>query len=168
MPFFVLRCRQELRVRDDLADLGLLAYVPCERVKVRRGRNKVAVERPVWRGYVFLIADDLWPAALAVEGVHDFIRYELAGERIPLPVPFGLMEPIIAAEWDGALDYATLAAYEPQRGDAVRIRSGKWKGFLGRVVSMAKRRVILDDFRLPDATHGFRVTMDAKHLEAAA
>lgn len=158
MQWLVLRCRQELRVRDALADLGFMAYVPCERVKVRKGRNKVVDERPVWRGYAFVLAGDDWPVCLAVDGVHDFIRVDLT----PLALPIGALDPIMAAEWSGDLDYAAQQGYEPQRGDRVRVRSGKWKGYLARVLSVAKRKVLLE----PETGLG-RLNIEPHHLEAA-
>lgn len=164
MNWYVLKARQELRVRDELTDRGLFAYVPCERVKIRKGRNKVIDERPVWRGYVFLIcADWEWPQALGVDGVQDFIRYARNGEMVPLPMALTALDPIIEAEAAGLLDLASQEGYEPQRGDRVRVKSGKWKGYLARVLSVAKRKVLLE----PEKGLG-RWEIKADQLEAAA
>lgn len=46
----------ELRIRDELAELGIESWCPCEMVKrpPRRGLKAVEIPRPLFRGYLFL------------------------------------------------------------------------------------------------------------------
>jgi len=144
--WYVLRVRQELDTRDRLADLGFYAYVPQERVERRLGRKLRPIERPVWRSYVFVLCK---PEDLSVVGaLGDFVRYvaerEIAGEvfmvSTPVPLALSALDPILAAEVEGELNYIPVE-YRAQQGDRVRVTSGKWKGFLGRVISVGKRKV---------------------------
>lgn len=143
--WYVLRVRQEIDARDRLADLGFYAYVPQERVQRRLGRRLRPVERPVWRGYVFVICQ---PEDLCIVGaLGDFVCYiaeqEVAGVvftvSTPVQLAIGALDPILAAEVEGELDYVPVE-YRAQQGDRVRVKSGKWKGFLGRVISVGKRK----------------------------
>jgi transcription antitermination factor NusG len=139
--WYALRARNELKVRDALADRGFFGYVPMERVERRLGRRLRPVERAVWRGYVFVLCgpEDEAPI-LAIEGAYDFVRSAILA---PVTLALNALDEIIAAEWSGALDYVP-HVYIAQRGDHVRIRSGKWKSYLGRVLSLNKSKALME------------------------
>jgi transcription antitermination factor NusG len=88
---------------------------------------------------------------LAVEGAHDFVRWpveiETPGGPIialrPVPLSLSMLDPIICAEAAGELDYASQETFSPQLGDVVTVKSGKWKGFLGRIVALSKRKMTI-------------------------
>lgn len=158
--WYALRARHELKMRDALAERGVYGYVPMETVDCRSGRRVQPKERPVWRGYVFVICtiDDL-AGILAMSGAHDFVRrWDLSLVTLPLH----MLDPIIAAEWAGELDYST-KTYSPRFGDHVRVTSGKWKGWLGRIMTIGKSKITIE----PDKFSG-RLQIEADQLEAAA
>jgi transcription antitermination factor NusG len=94
----------------------------------------------------------------AIEGVTGFVRafstIEVAGKPMDVSLPVALrpddLSPIMQAELMGELDYTRAAreAREPRstivEGDRVKVRAGKWKGYLGRVVGMAKRKLVVE------------------------
>jgi transcription antitermination factor NusG len=150
-----------LDARADLIALGYQIYVPCETVERRVGRRMVAKRRPVWPGYLFVRCYEAeFGAVLAVEGVHDFIRdYD---KREPVKLVENALVPVLLAELFGELDYTRKPeTWTPAIGDRVKVRSGKWKGYLGSVLSLSKRKAILD-------TKWCRMEIDPGDLEAAA
>lgn len=146
--------------RADLVGLGLSHYVPCETVERRLGRKMQAVRRPVWPGYIFIhCAPSQFRAVLDVEGVYDFVR----ADRTPVVLAANALVPVLLAEMFGELDYTRKPAeWRPERGDRVRVKSGKWKGYLGRVLSLSKNKAIMEL-----ETWG-KLTVDPGALEAAA
>jgi transcription antitermination factor NusG len=119
-------------------------YVPSETVERRVGRRMVVTNRPVWPGYVFLHCQPgAFGGVLCIDGVYDFIRGE---NREPVKLWADALVPVVLAEIFGDLDYTRNreVVYRPQRGDKVRIRSGKWKGYLGSVLSLSKRKALLE------------------------
>lgn len=138
----------------ELNAVGFPAYVPQETVKRRLGRTLRPIERPVWPGYVFVYCrlNDL-AAIREVEGVTGFVRasteIEINGvpTLVSMPVALGRndLAPVILAEIFGDLDYSREPeSWKPDRGDRVMVKSGKWKGYFARVLSVAKRKVIVE------------------------
>lgn len=152
-----------LEARAELTALGYETYVPCETVERRVGRKLMPKRRPVWPGYLFVRCYEAeFRAVMAVEGIHDFVRDY--ARREPVALPDNALIPVLLAEAFGDLDYTRKPEqWRPQRHDRVKVRSGKWKGYLGRVLSVAKRKAILD------LETGFgKLTIDPEALEAAA
>jgi transcription antitermination factor NusG len=163
--WYIIRCRQELNVRDALAERGLFAYVPCETVERRLGRKLRVVHRAISPGYVFVCChqSDL-PEIREIDGVHDFIRSTFEGVRVPATMPAKQLQWLFLAELFGDMDYTRLPKpYAPSRGDRVMIRSGRWKGYIARIISVGKRKSSL----APEKGFG-RWTVENEHLEAAA
>lgn len=164
--WYVLRTRTEDKAREALADIGFYGHVPMERVQRRLGRKVRPVERPVWRGYVFVLcgASDL-DLILAKTGAPDFVRWPVeCGPGLSAMVPITLrlsdLDPILKAEAEGELDYAAKATYSPQLGDSVLVRSGKWKGFLGRIVALSKRKLTLEG----ESGYSGKLQVEPEHL----
>lgn len=173
MAWYVLRARNEYDVRGELAERGFYGYVPTERVSRRLGRKVRPTERPVWRGYVFVLcqAEDVDPIIRMMGGGYDFVRWPQeidtpAGPIIalrPIVLGLGLLDPILYAEAVGELDYASRETHAAQLGDRVLVRSGKWKGFLGRVVALSKHKLTLEGEK---GTLG-RLQIEPEHLSQA-
>lgn len=149
-----------LNARAEMVGLGLLTYVPCETVERRLGREMRHIHRPVWPGYLFVQCDpEDFGAVLAIEGVHDFVRDW--DQREPVRLVADALVPVVLAEMFGDLDYTRKpATWKPERGDKVKVRSGKWKGYLGSVLSLSKRRAIIE-------TQWCRMEVQTEELEAA-
>lgn len=138
----------------ELNAIGFPAYVPQETVERRLGRKLRAIDRPVWPGYVFVYCRLGDCAAIReVEGVTGFVRasseIEINGVPTLVSMPVALapndLAPIVLAEIFGGLDYTRKPEeWQPERGDRVKVKSGKWKGYLARVLSVAKRKVIVE------------------------
>jgi transcription antitermination factor NusG len=162
--WYALSVWDELKAERALRKVGVVAYVPCETVERRRGNKpKVKLARPLIPGYLFAWCD---PEAVDVEAiaeVHDFVRYTRQdGVRLPLRLGQNALVPIILAEVFGALDYTKIPPqYQPRRGDQVKIKSGKWRGYFARILSVGKRRALIE-------TQWCKIEVDAQHLEAAA
>jgi transcription antitermination factor NusG len=142
-----------------------VAYTPCETVERRKGNKpKVKLCRPVFVGYLFVFCEpEAFGTILGAGEVHDFVRYTTnAGVREPLRLHADALVPILLAEAFGALDYTkTPPVFKPERGDKVKIKSGKWSGFLARVLSVSKRKAIVE-------TQWCKLEVEPEHLEAAA
>lgn len=140
-------------------------YVPCETVERRRGNKpKMKLTRPVFVGYLFVRCEpEAFGAIRDVVEVHDFVRYSREdGSRAPLKLHDNALVPILLAEMFGGLDYTkTPPAYRPERGDKVKIRGGKWSGYMARVLSVSKRKAIVE-------TQWCKLEVEPEQLEAAA
>lgn len=143
----------------ELDALGLPFYVPQETVDRRLGREVRQIKRPVWPGYVFIQCSEAdMPAVGMIEGVTGFVRahavIDVRGVPTEVYWPVALrdndLSPIMQAEIMGELDFTRAAkeAREPrskiEEGDRVKVRSGKWKGYLARVIATAKRKIVVE------------------------
>lgn len=158
--------RREFEVAAALDGLGIDAYVPRECVVRRRGNLLRPIWRPVAPGYVFALCavTDL-PKIGAVDGFFAFVSTTHAdGSREPAALPPKALQWLFLAEAFGDLDETRRpAAYKPQRGDRVRVASGKWKGYVGRILSVGKRQASLA------LESGFgRLKVDNEIMERAA
>lgn len=135
--------RAELSLVDELRDLGLTAYVPCEiHDKKLKGRKQV-VTTPAFKGYAFVfcgVGD--FDSVRACDGFSRFVRY--MGSEEPAKMARGALLSVFLAELFGELDHTRQPeAYKPTRGDAVVIKSGMWRGHIGRIISVGKRKSLL-------------------------
>ena len=145
--WYALRVGDALLTADFLREANYVAYAPCERVERRRGRRKDIISRPALPGYVFVLcAPDSFRAVLGIGETEDFIRYTNdAGARVPLRLPADALVPIILAELFGDFDHTrTPKPWEPKRGDAVKIAAGLWSGYVGSILSLGKKKHIIE------------------------
>ena len=135
--------RAELSLVDELRAIGLVAYTPCEihDRKIAGRRQRVTV--PAMRGYVFVFCDPSDFAAVGdCEGFWRFVRY--VGSETPAKMARGALMDVFLADLFGELDHTRQPeAYKPTRGDAVVIKSGMWRGYIGRIISVGKRKSLL-------------------------
>jgi transcription antitermination factor NusG len=153
---------QVMDVRAELVGLGVLSYVPCETVERRVGRKVLPVRRPVWPGYLFVhCAPEDFGAVMDVDGVYDFVR-ESTERRRPVALGPNDLAPVVLAELFGDLDYTRREKeYKPQRGQRVKVKSGKWKGYFGSILSVAKRKSLVE-------TQWCKLEIEAEHLQLDA
>lgn len=165
MTWYCIRTerRAELSLVGELRELGFTAYVPCEihNRKIRRTMERVTV--PAFPGYAFVncSAERLGEVG-ACEGAFDVVRYASNGE--PARMPRNALLWLLLAEIFGDMDHTRVpAAYRPDRGDRVTIKAGKWRGYVGRIISVGKRKSLLE----PDKGFG-RWEVENAALELAA
>lgn len=135
--------RAELSLVGQLRAIGLVAYTPCEihDRKIAGRRQRVTV--PAMRGYVFVFCDPSDFAAVSdCDGFWRFVRY--VGSEIPAKMARGALMDVFLADLFGELDYTRAPPpWKPTRGDAVVIKSGMWRGKLARIISVGKRKSLL-------------------------
>lgn len=145
--WYVLRAWNELNTASVIRAMGFEAYVPCETVERRLGRKLQRITRPVCLGYVFVgcAADDV-STLMGLDDAHDFVRATSpSGERVPATMPAEALQWLFLAELFGDLDYTRKPKpYAPERGHSVRVGSGKWKDYIGRILSVGKRKSVVD------------------------
>ena len=166
MNWFVLSSFDAPETVTLLRRAGYIAYCPHERITRRRGRKVQDITRPIYPGYLFIHCEPTQlGAALIVGQAYDFIRYtDATGVRCPLRLADNVLAPIVLAEMFNALDFTdkTPPAYRPAKGERVKVSGSKWKGYIGRVLSVSKRKAKLD------VEGGGRLEVDLRELEAAA
>ncbi len=136
--------RAELSLVAEIRSLGLVAYTPCEvHARPLRGRTQRIV-LPALRGYAFVFCSSSdFGAVSDCEGFWRFVRY--VGSETPAKMARGALMDVFLADLFGELDYTRQPeAYRPRRGDAVRIRSGMWRGRIARIISVGKRKSLLE------------------------
>lgn len=164
--------RDVLAAQAELSARGFEAYAPCETVERRIGRTKRVLRRPLWPGYLFVrCAPAEFAAVRETPGVVGFVcavlEAEVAGAPMRLKTPAALppdaLVAVVLAELWGELDHSRVrAAWTPERGERVRVSAGKWRGYLGRVLSVGKRRAVME---LEDGVG--KLMVDPATLEAA-
>lgn len=149
MTWYCIRTMRqaELSLVAELRALGLTAYVPVEIHDRKIRGKKQRVSLPAFQGYAFV---ECVPAdhgqVLACEGAFDFVRCHGSGEgREPARMPAHALAGVFLAELFGDLDYTRQPpAYRPERGDAVVVTKGMWKGRIARIISVGKRETLLE------------------------
>lgn len=165
-------CR-EAQAAKALAEAGVTVFMPSEaRWGNRPGQiGRVRLERPLIRGYLFVLidlSDEMEATVRSVEGVHAFLGYSDDEEITrPLPIPLGMIIELQADERAGRYDRTlhVKAKYRPKKGDRVRVMAGPWLSFFGKVITTPRgERAHL----MIEGPHGRGVIIDAKHLSTAA
>lgn len=155
--------RAEFSLVAEIRSLGLVAYAPCEvHDRPLRGRTQRIV-LPALRGYAFVFCSSSdFGAVSGCEGFWRFVRYH--GSEEVAKMPRAALLGLFLADLFGDLDYTRQPeAYRPRRGDAVRIRSGMWRGRIARIISVGKRKSLLEPL------DGFgRWEVNSEALELAA
>lgn len=127
--------RQEKRAEASLRELGFEVYLPRETRWHRSGRRRVALETPLFVGYLFVALEAPEPFSVVREadGVHN-----LVGIRgTPQPIADKFIEVFNAAEARGEFDRTLGVAHGPYRpGQEVAIVKGKFTDWPATVVRM--------------------------------
>lgn len=164
MSWYALKSRDELFTSNMLREANYLTYVPCERLERRLGRRMVTVERPVYPGYVFVCCEpEAAEAVRAIGSSTDFVRYaNEAGVKVPLRFNAADLAPIVWAELFGDLDRTRVPPpWEPKRNDRIRVASGLWRGYLGSIISVGNKKLLVQIERA-------KLEFSASDLELAA
>lgn len=160
--------RREDAAFDGLVERGFTVFLPCETRWSQNPWNKVKVERPLYRGYMFVLcAPQDFHQILDIEGVHQFVRYMVDDVMVPMPIPTAAVIEIQASERAGLYDSTRVykPPYRPKKGDRVEVTSGPWQSFIGKLLSTPTRdraHVMIE------GPHGRGVTLNVAHLTAKA
>lgn len=164
MNWYCLTCSEELFTVQMLREANYEAWTPFEVLERKLGRKVKRIERALFPGYVFVFCTDLaFRAVQAIGGAEDFVRFtNLAGERVPLRMPENALVPAVLAQLYGDFDHTkTPPPWEPKRGDPVRVKAGKMRGYLGAILSIGKSKTIIK-------TEWCNLTIPTSDLELAA
>lgn len=161
--------RMEHKAVKALHEAGFTAYLPCETRHRRTRSEKIKASIALFTGYLFVVCDpEEFPEVRALDGVCQFVRgIDPSGEAVPMLFPATELRWIFIAELFGEFDYTIEPeAYQPARGDRVRIARGKWGagGYIGTILSMAtsQRKAIVS------IDGGPKLTLDAELLDSLA
>lgn len=163
MNWYALKSRDELFTADMLRTAGYLAYVPCETVAKARGNQVRKLRRVAVPGYLFVYCSpETFTAVRAIGASDDFVRCaNEAGERAPMRLGANDLVPILLSEMFGDLDHTRKPkTWEPRRHDKVRLIKTMWQGYIGRIVSVGKGKLVVD--------LGWRFEIPADGVELAA
>lgn len=159
--------RREWSALAGLKERKFTVFMPCETIWRRTKWTKGKDERPRFPGYMFVLCDpDDFADLLGIEAVHQFVRYMVDGEMVPMPIPLGAVIELQADERAGKYDATrnTKVRYVPEKGERVKITAGPWSGFFANVLATpVKGRAKL----LAEGRFGAKVTLDVAHLTAA-
>lgn len=157
--------RSELDVARDLTAASLFAYVPCETIdRVIMGRKRRS-RRPCVPGYVFVNCHVDYLAKIRdLETVYGFVANTLPdGTRTPAQVNPSELRSLFLAELFGEMDFTRdPESWKPSLGERVRIKSGMWREYIGKILRMSSREAWVE----PAKGGSVRVKLD--ELEAAA
>jgi len=99
---------------------------------VRRSRKSVNVLKPMFPGYVFVNVDMermRWRAINSTVGVSKLVRF---GEK-PAALPLELIQTLSSNIGE---DGAVVFDYDLKQGDHIRVMSGAFSDWLGRIIEM--------------------------------
>lgn len=145
--WYCLKSRDELFTADMLRDAGYAAYVPVATAKKRRGKIERLIRTPVARGYVFVqCSPESFAAVRSIGASTDFVRYiGPDGVRVPCRLPANALVPLVLAEMCGEFDGTKKPVdWKPAIGDPVRLKMTVWQGYVGKITSVGKRKIIVD------------------------
>ncbi|RIJ20478.1 transcriptional activator RfaH [Henriciella barbarensis] len=128
---------------------------------VRRSRKSVNVLKPMFPGYVFVKIDMQrmrWRAIDSTVGVSKLIRF---GEK-PAALPEDLIQNLQTSIGD---DGAVTFDHNLREGDQIRVMSGAFSDWLGRVIEMADADRVKVLFGM--MTRQVEVTLPKHHLARA-
>lgn len=134
--------RRESSAYDGLIEHHFTVFMPFETFWRPARFGNVKTERPLYRGYMFVLCSpEDFHQILDIEGVHQFVRYMVDDILVPMPIPTAAIIEIQADERRGEFDYTRTYTppYRPKKGDKVKVTSGTWQSFIGRVLNTPTR-----------------------------
>jgi transcriptional antiterminator NusG len=123
--------RHELLARSEIAEIGLVVYLPLILIRENGGRRPRMSERPMFPGYLFAQCDcraELWGRIASTRGVHGLLG----------PAKDGEIEVVRFYEAQEAGKHAQRKSgliwhFSPE--DEIRIKAGPFCGFYARLKS---------------------------------
>ncbi len=137
------KARQEPLAERNLRRQAYTVFLPTEFRTVSHARRRRRVRSAFFPGYLFVSLDlsvQPWRSINSTYGVSRLVSVEHA----PTPAPVGMVEELLAAR-DAEGNIALADAFES--GDRVRVRTGPFEGFVGRVAAVPREkrlRVLLE------------------------
>jgi transcription elongation factor/antiterminator RfaH len=131
--------RSERKAQMHLQAQGFRTFLPQIDKTIRHARQFRDVRAPLFPRYIFLVLDlsrDRWLSVRSTVGVAGLFT----SEGLPVPVPAGVVEGVIARSEDNGISELT-------EGQSVRIVSGPFAdlvGTLDRLDAAGRTRVLLE------------------------
>ncbi len=130
--------------RRNLLRQGFVVFSPMEETTKRRGGRFVKITAPLFPGYLFLGSPDGTPPPRVVNSTYGVSRLVSFADEIPAVVPREIVLGLMARCDDQEV-------LKPQNvlapGDEVRVKSGPFAAFIGRVEALGGQQrvwVLLD------------------------
>jgi len=134
--------RAEKKAAWHLTAQGFRSYLPMVRKTVRHARKLTTVHAPVFPRYLFVALDlerDRWLCVRSTIGVARLVTY---GDGMPIPVPLGVVEALLAKSESNVLRLDM----DLEKGQDVRVSSGPFADIIGtlhRVDANGRVQVLL-------------------------
>lgn len=145
--WYALQSADSRRTANYLREANYAAYVPCERFKRVICRIKRDVHRPLFQGYVFVrCSRDALSIVRTIGISHGYAMKTLSdGVKVPAEIPESFVVEMLVSEMFGEFDRTREpAAYEPAKGDRVKITAGMWQERIGRILWVSAKGVKVD------------------------
>jgi transcription elongation factor/antiterminator RfaH len=155
------RPNNERKAELNLQAQGLKTFLPQIEKTVRHARRLATVRRPLFARYLFVSLDigrDQWFPINSTIGVSRLV----AQEGRPIPLPFGIVETLLAHS-DAGL---TRLDHSLAQGQRVRILSGPLADFTATIMRLDARRRV--DVLLELMGGAVSVSVDRRALAPAA
>src|SRR5436190_10593061 len=155
------RPNSERKAEINLKAQGLKTFLPQIEKTVRHARRLATVRRPLFARYLFVSLDigrDRWFPINSTIGVSRLV----AQEGRPIPLPFGVVETLLAHS-DAGL---TRLDHSLAQGQRVRILSGPLADFTATIMRLDARRRV--DVLLEIMGTAVPVSVDRRALAPAA
>lgn len=140
MNWYVLvtRSRHEKKCAQLLIKKGFEVYLPLLKVMRQWSDRKKKVEVPLFSGYLFIKYDvQLRQDVLYVPGIVRFVRYDNQDATIP---ESQIRAIHMAIDEELEIDVTDIRYTE---GEDIRIVSGPFRGFYGKIVNYRSKRKIM-------------------------
>ena len=155
------RPNSERKAEVNLKAQGLKTFLPQIEKTIRHARRLANVRRPLFARYLFVSLDlgrDRWFPINSTIGVSRLV----AQEGRPIPLPFGIVETLLAHS-DAGL---TRLDHSLAQGQRVRILSGPLADFTATIMRLDARRRV--DVLLEVMGSAVSVSVDRRALAPAA
>ena len=132
-PWFVaqLKPNQLVRAQANLTRQDIKWFMPQISEGAWRQGRLVSVLRPLFPGYLFVKPVSKQSASV-INSTYGVQRLIMRDRETPQPVPAAVIEWLeVHTEADGIFN----TGVDLKPGDAVRLRSGPWAGYIGEVAS---------------------------------
>lgn len=133
----VTKSRHEKKCAGLLANKGFEIFLPLQKVMRQWSDRKKLVDMPLFPGYLFICYEESRrQEVLNVPGVVRFVRYDKQDATIPVSQIKAIREAIGE---EIAMDIVEQTFAE---GEEIRVISGPFRGFLGKVISHRGKKKI--------------------------